>query len=92
MRLIDADAFKQQVAAATIADDLNPEKCNMMCALIDGQPTAVDLNDIIAVLDRRIAIQLNILSGLNDSVYRYGYTKSLETYQQCKLILEDLIN
>lgn len=51
MRLIDADAFKQQVAAATIADDLNPEKCNMMCALIDGQPTAVDLNDVIAVLD-----------------------------------------
>lgn len=92
MRLIDADVFKQQIAEVTIADKLNPEKCNMMCTLIDMQPTAIDLNNVIAALDRRIGIQLNIVIGLNDPVYRYGYMKSMEAYQQCKLILEELIN
>lgn len=42
MRLIDADKFKQQIAAITVADNLPAEKCNAMCRLIDKQPTIGD--------------------------------------------------
>lgn len=94
MRLIDADAFKQNIAAITIAE--NPAfpvivRANKLCNMIDAQPTAIKLSDIIGELDRRINTQLKIIAGLSDPVYRYGFSKSLEAYQQCKLILEDLI-
>lgn len=55
-------------------------------------PVCHDLSNVIAELDRRINTQLKIIAGLNDPVHRYGFTKSLEAYQQCKLILDDLIN
>lgn len=40
MRLIDADAFKQKIAAYVIRNNIIPEKANKMCELIDMQPTA----------------------------------------------------
>lgn len=49
------------------------------------------LKEIEAEFDRRIDIQLQIMGGLGDDVYRYGYGKSLEAYQQGKLFVEDII-
>ena len=49
------------------------------------------LEEIQAEIDRRIDIQLKIMAGINDDVYRYGYGKSLEAYQQVKLFVEDII-
>ena len=49
------------------------------------------LEEIDAEFDRRIDIQLKIMAGLGDDVYRYGYGKSLEAYQQGKLFVEDII-
>ena len=49
------------------------------------------LEEIEAEFDRRIDIQLKIMAGLGDDVYRYGYRKSLEAYQQGKLFVEDII-
>lgn len=46
MRLIDADAFKQQVAAVVITGNLSVEKGNAMCELIDKQPTAYDVDSV----------------------------------------------
>lgn len=40
MRLIDADTFKEQVAAIAIMDNLPADKCNALCELIGMQPTA----------------------------------------------------
>lgn len=40
MRLIDADAFQQQVAAIAIMNNLPADKCNALCELIEMQPTA----------------------------------------------------
>nr|DAT26928.1 MAG TPA: hypothetical protein [Caudoviricetes sp.] len=40
MRLIDADAFKEQVAAIAIKDNLPAGKCCALCKLIEMQPTA----------------------------------------------------
>lgn len=50
------------------------------------------LEEIEAEFDRRIDIQLKIMAGLGDDVYRYGYGKSLEAYQQGKLFVEDIIH
>ena len=49
------------------------------------------LEEINAEFDRRIRTQLKIMAGTNDDVYRYGYGKSLEAYQQGKLFVEDII-
>lgn len=92
MRLIDADAFKKQVAAMTIKENYPVEKANAMMKLIDMQPTALDMDDILAQLEKRINTQLEIITRLNDPAYKYGFTKSLEAYQQCCLILEDAIH
>lgn len=40
MRLIDADAFKEQVAAMTFKENYSIRKANAMIQLIDMQPTA----------------------------------------------------
>lgn len=39
MRLIDADAFKEQVAIMTLKENLPVNKANAMIKLIDTQPT-----------------------------------------------------
>lgn len=49
------------------------------------------LEEINAEFDRRIRTQLKIIAGLGDDVYRYGYGKSLEAYQQGKLFVTDII-
>lgn len=49
------------------------------------------LEEIEAEFDRRIGTQLKIMAGLGNDVYRYGYGKSLEAYQQGKLFVEDII-
>lgn len=55
MRLIDADKFKQQIAAITVADNLPAEKCNAMCRLIDKQPTVYDRDKVIERIKQHIA-------------------------------------
>lgn len=49
------------------------------------------LEEIEKEFDRRIDTQLKIMAGLSDDVYRYGYGKSLEAYQQGKILVEDII-
>lgn len=91
MRLVNADAFKEQVAVMTL-HGVPVDKANAMLKLIDMQPTVVDIDAVMMELDRRVNTQLKIIAGLRDPVYRYGFTKSLEAYQQCRLILEELVN
>lgn len=43
---------------------------------------------IISDLDRKIGTQLKIIASPKDEIYRYGYTKSLEAYQQAKLMIQ----
>ena len=50
------------------------------------------LEEINAEFDRRIRTQLKIMAGLSNDVYRYGYGKSLEAYQQGNLFVEDIIH
>lgn len=82
MRLIDADLAMEEI----------PNEIKDYAYWLEVQPTAIDVKDILAELDKRISTQLKIIAGLNDPVYRYGFTKSLEAYQQCKLMLEELID
>lgn len=39
MRLIDADAFKEQIAAIAIKNNYQADICNALCGLIEMQPT-----------------------------------------------------
>lgn len=54
MRLIDADKFKEQVAAMTIAHNYPPSKAIALTELIDKQPTAFDLDMVVQQLEMLI--------------------------------------
>lgn len=53
-RLIDADAFKRQIAGMTIANSYSVNKANALCELIDAQPTAYDPDKVVEQLDEYI--------------------------------------
>ena len=57
--------------------------------------TKKELKDILEEIeqefDKHINTQLKIMPKLEDVVYRYGYGKSLEAYQQGKLFVKDII-
>ena len=54
MRLIDADEFKRQVAAASIKSGFmeSAHKANVMIELIDMQSTAYDVDSVVEELDK----------------------------------------
>lgn len=51
MRLIDADAFKKQIAGMTIANNYPVKKASALCDLIDAQPTAYDTDKVLEQLE-----------------------------------------
>ena len=51
MRLIDADAFKRQVAGMAISNNYPANKANAWCELIDAQPTAYDVDKVVEQLE-----------------------------------------
>lgn len=53
-RLIDADAFKRQIAGMTIANSYSVNKANALCELIDAQPTAYDPDKVVEQLEKKI--------------------------------------
>ena len=72
-RLIDADAFKRQVAGMTIANSYSVNKANALCELIDAQPIAYDVDAVVKQLeavDNQIEIQYenNYEKGLSDGI------------------------
>lgn len=52
MRLIDADAFKKQIAGMTIANNYPVKKASALCDLIDAQPTAYDTDNVLERLNK----------------------------------------
>lgn len=52
MRLIDADAFKSQIAGMAISNNYPANKANALCELIDAQPTAYDLDKVVEQLEK----------------------------------------
>lgn len=51
MRLIDADEFQKQIAGMAILNNYPPNKANSLCELIDSQPTAFDVKNVIEQLE-----------------------------------------
>ena len=51
MGLIDADAFKKQVAGMAILNNYPANKANALCELIDAQPIAYDPDKVVAKLE-----------------------------------------
>lgn len=52
MRLIDADEFQKQIAGMEILSNYPPNKANALCELIDSQPIAFDVENIIKQLEK----------------------------------------
>lgn len=50
MRLIDADEFQKQIAGMAILNNYPPNKANALCKLVDSQPTAFDVEEVVREL------------------------------------------
>lgn len=50
MRLIDADEFQKQIAGMAILNNYPPNKANALCELVDNQPTAFDVEEVVREL------------------------------------------
>lgn len=50
-RLIEADELKKQIVGMTIINNYSSNKTNALCDLIDAQPTAYDVDKIVAQLE-----------------------------------------
>lgn len=53
MRLIDADYFKKQIAAATLKNNIESNKGLALMELVDAQPTAYDVNKVVEQIRAR---------------------------------------
>ena len=67
-RLIDADAFKRQIAGMTIANSYSVNKANALCELIYAQPTAYDPDKVVEQLDEYITKIVGRKSALYQTV------------------------
>lgn len=67
MRLIDADKFKQQIAAVCVENHYDTGRANSLIKLIDAQPTAYDVEKVIKLLDNRAASAKEYWDAFNDS-------------------------
>ena len=52
MRLIDADEFQKQKAGMAILNNYPPNKANALCELVDNQPTAFDVENVVSNLEQ----------------------------------------
>ena len=52
MRLIDADEFQKQIAGMTILNNYPLNKSNALCELVDNQPTAFDVDNVVSNLEQ----------------------------------------
>lgn len=72
-RLIDADAFKRQIAGMTIANSYSVNKANALCELIDAQPIAYDVDAVVKQLE---AVESKFSTKTTTKkVYRMGLKK-----------------
>lgn len=58
MRLIDADEFQKQIAGMAILNNYPPNKANALCELVDNQPTAFDVENVVSNLEQLSLMEL----------------------------------
>lgn len=59
MRLIDANSFKSQIAAYAIQNNIDPQKANVLCSIVDQQPTAFDIQKLIENIKKTVCYDSN---------------------------------
>lgn len=83
-RLIDAINFQQQIVGMAIINNYQAEKANALCALIDAQPTAYDMDKVVSQMREKTLF-------LKDCKKYGGSLKSYDTmmmYEVAELIDE----
>ena len=66
MRLIDADEFQKQIAGMAILNNYPPNKAKALCELVDNQPTAFDVENVVSNLEQ---LKLDGACNNEDCVY-----------------------
>lgn len=72
MRLIDADDFKKQIAAAAFKYNYSADKVNAVFKLIDIQPTAYDIDGVVEQLEELSAEHPYKAPGEPDTYSQYN--------------------
>lgn len=71
MRLIDADAFKKQIAGMTISNNYPVKKASALCDLIDAQPTAYDTDNVLEQMEDATAIGADCVGNAFECIPKY---------------------
>lgn len=87
MRLIDADAFKKQMAAMAIKENYSAEKANAMMKLIDMQPTAFDKEKVL----KRLKLYKDVADDRSAEFDEIGDTKNMEKQEEISLAFDRAI-
>lgn len=91
MRLIDADYFKEQIAAATLKQNIDPAKGLALIELVDAQPTACDLENVIEQLSGLKKYQLGMADAMSE-VMNKGRLGNYVCLEDAETIIKSAIN
>lgn len=91
MRLIDADAFKSQIAGMAISNNYPANKANAWCELIDAQPTAYDLDKVVEQLEERTAFLKDCTKYGNKTAEKQLKSYDTMMMYEVKDLVDDLL-
>lgn len=80
MRLIDADEFKRQIAAVAIKDGTSKsvDKANVLFDLIDLQPTAYNIEEVVQQLEQEKIVNIN-----SDETHAKTWNNAIKSAVDC---------
>lgn len=89
MRLIDADEFKRQVAAAAMLNGAveSAHKANVMIDLINMQPTVYDLEGVIKQIEERTEDARIRYTACNGDLLRCTHIRYATQYRESEKCL-----
>lgn len=62
-RLIDADMFEKHIVGSAIVNNYSASKANILCNLIDAQPTAYEPDKVVEQLESLKTINVDVGFG-----------------------------
>lgn len=90
-RLIDADAFKAQIAGMTIVNNYPISKANAICKLIDAQLTAYDQDKVVEQLEERTAFLKDYTKYGNKTTDQQSKSYDTMMMYEVKDLVDDLL-
>ncbi len=91
-RLIDADMSKKHIVGTTIVNNYSASKANILCNLIDAQPTAYDPYKVVQQLEERTAFLKDCTKYGNNTAEQQSKSYDTMMMYEVKDLVDDLLD